>query len=98
MCRELPSVYFPRNPDLTDFVAKSAYISHSIFTTRTTFRDELLIIRYSADEKVYQFVISCEMQVIIEWRISLFSQERNGLIVQKTGQKTSVFFNTFITC
>jgi len=27
----------------------------------------MVIVRYSADEKVYQFVISCEIQVIIEW-------------------------------
>ena len=30
---------------------------HSNFTTRTTFRDELVIIRFSANEQVYQFVI-----------------------------------------
>ena len=45
-------------------------------STETTLKDELLIIRYSADEKFYQCVAStqysCEMQVLIEWRSSTF--------------------------
>ena len=34
------------------------YIAYITFSTKTTFRDELLIIRYSADENVYENGIS----------------------------------------
>ena len=39
------------------FLPSLSYISHINFFLTTTFKDELLIIRNSADEKVFQYVI-----------------------------------------
>ena len=38
----------------------NVYIAYITFSTKTTFRDELLIIRYSADEKDCENVISTQ--------------------------------------